>query len=347
MQRAMLVATTGFVCMLGGCDSTGPHPRSSLPDTVVIVETLLANEQGAPTASLGATLGPGPGVLALDAQSNPVPNVLVRFAVRTGGGSITGTETRTDAYGRARVASWTLGMVAGLQLLDATAGSQVAAVQAVAANPCPADAATPLALNAPISGALETSDCTRGERFADLYRLTTESQVTVRLVTSSATGLALEGGGPFASGQRVILPPGSHSIILASVHSQQKGPYVIEMREESESLDSCSYVFAVPGIATTQTLGATDCDYYGEGNFADPLSIYIKAGQKVTITMSSDVLEPALELWDSDLVFITSGTKAGARSTTIVWTAAYTGEHVLIARNSTPGMGGVYQLAIQ
>lgn len=343
MRWAGVVGLIGSAAM-AACDATGP---ASEPHATTLVAD--GTGEGASTAPLGATLSPGPAVIALDAKDEPVANVVVRFVVVSGGGSITGAETRTDAQGRARVGSWTLGLVAGTQALDAIAGSARTRVPAEAANPCPVDAAVTLQPDVRVAAALEVSDCTRGERFADLYRLEAENQIAVRLVTSR-TDLLVESAAPFASGQRVILPAGSYSLVVLGTSDQQKAPYEIEARRESESLEECAYVYALPGITTAQTLGASDCNYYGQGNFADAPSLVLRAGQTVTITMSSEVIEPALELWTPDEDLWTSDettVNGGTISTRIVWTAIHHGEHVVIARNARTGVGGANTLSIQ
>jgi hypothetical protein len=54
-----------------------------------------------------------------DAGGNPVPGITVTFGVIDGGGSVTDANPSTDSDGRAAVASWTLGTVAGTNALRA------------------------------------------------------------------------------------------------------------------------------------------------------------------------------------------------------------------------------------
>jgi Leishmanolysin/Bacterial Ig-like domain (group 1)/Bacterial Ig-like domain (group 2) len=62
-----------------------------------------------------------PAVLVRDQSSSPVAGVPVQFDVISGGGSIAGASTVTNANGRADVGSWTLGS-SGTNQLRATAG---------------------------------------------------------------------------------------------------------------------------------------------------------------------------------------------------------------------------------
>jgi len=65
-------------------------------------------------AAVATALPIKPSVVARDQFNNPVPGVLVTFAVTAGGGGITGATLATDAQGVAAVGGWTLGQVAGL-----------------------------------------------------------------------------------------------------------------------------------------------------------------------------------------------------------------------------------------
>jgi hypothetical protein len=61
-----------------------------------------------------------PSVLVTDARANPVSGVDVRFAVASGGGSVSGASATTDASGIATLGSWILGTAVGENTLTAT-----------------------------------------------------------------------------------------------------------------------------------------------------------------------------------------------------------------------------------
>ncbi|HEY0932073.1 MAG TPA: leishmanolysin-related zinc metalloendopeptidase [Gemmatimonas sp.] len=108
-------------------------------------QTLQALADGVPTVTFTATAAPGPvvqltrvsaevqsgtvntlvtappSVRAEDQYGNPVPNVVVQFAVTLGGGSITGEQQTTSTLGIATVGSWRLGTTAGQQVLSVSA----------------------------------------------------------------------------------------------------------------------------------------------------------------------------------------------------------------------------------
>ncbi len=72
-------------------------------------------------ALVGSAVATAPSVIVRDVNDNPVMGVSVTFAVASGGGTIAGGSTSTDANGVATVGSWTLGAAAGVQSLSATA----------------------------------------------------------------------------------------------------------------------------------------------------------------------------------------------------------------------------------
>ncbi len=87
-------------------------------------------------------------VLVTDGGSNPVQGVAVTFAVASGGGSITGASTTTNASGIATVGSWTLGTTAGTNTLTATAqGSGINGNPVTFTATGTADAAASIAVN--------------------------------------------------------------------------------------------------------------------------------------------------------------------------------------------------------
>jgi hypothetical protein len=61
-----------------------------------------------------------PALLVRDGGGNPVAGLTVTFTVTGGGGSVTGATATTDASGVATVGSWTLGTLAGPNLLSAS-----------------------------------------------------------------------------------------------------------------------------------------------------------------------------------------------------------------------------------
>lgn len=82
----------------------------------IIAAQSATSQQAAP----GATVSQPPVVIVTDSGGNPVSGVSVTFAVTGGGGSGTGLSQTSGADGTAKVTSWTLGAVAGLNTMTAT-----------------------------------------------------------------------------------------------------------------------------------------------------------------------------------------------------------------------------------
>jgi len=75
----------------------------------------------AQTGTVGTAVPVAPAVKVADAFGNPVANVAVAFAVVSGGGTVTGATGTTNAQGIATAGGWTLGTLAGANILKATA----------------------------------------------------------------------------------------------------------------------------------------------------------------------------------------------------------------------------------
>jgi hypothetical protein len=82
---------------------------------------VLMSAGDAQTASAGATVAVKPCVRVVDADGQSVAGFHVYFDVTSGGGSVTGADAVSDASGIATVGSWTLGGVAGVNTLTASA----------------------------------------------------------------------------------------------------------------------------------------------------------------------------------------------------------------------------------
>ena len=112
--------------------------------TVAGANTLAASTPGATSATFNATANAGPAALiaklggdaqmatvatpvasaptvhVTDQYGNPVAGVTLQFTVASGGGLVTGATPTTDASGRASVAQWQLGTIAGMNTLAVT-----------------------------------------------------------------------------------------------------------------------------------------------------------------------------------------------------------------------------------
>jgi PKD repeat protein len=113
--------------MLAACSSsatptgnTPPPPPPAAPGAPAAI-TIVAGDgqQGLP----GSVLPVKPAVLVKDASGVPVPGVTVLFAIDSGSGSLASTSATTGTDGTAVAGSWTLGPVAGSNVVRVTVGS--------------------------------------------------------------------------------------------------------------------------------------------------------------------------------------------------------------------------------
>ena len=119
-----------------GADSTA-FTAQGVADVPSGVTVLAGADQ---TATAGSAVATPPSVRVTDSAGNPVVDAAVTFAAATGGGSVTGGATRTNASGVATVGSWTLGTAAGPNTLTATVQDGPAAT--IAATGIPGAAAS-------------------------------------------------------------------------------------------------------------------------------------------------------------------------------------------------------------
>ncbi|HUH11669.1 MAG TPA: Ig-like domain-containing protein [Longimicrobiales bacterium] len=79
---------------------------TALPGTPATLEKVNGDGQ---TAVVATAVGTAPSVRVRDQFGNPVPGVVIRFAITDGGGAVSPAEVTTDAQGIAVAGSWTLG----------------------------------------------------------------------------------------------------------------------------------------------------------------------------------------------------------------------------------------------
>jgi hypothetical protein len=108
LRAVMLV--TAVLLVMAGCDSTEPSVATTLVPTGAIALGGFAN----------TPVNPAPSVTLRDQRERGLANVLVRWQVTAGNGTVTTDTVRTDANGVASSGRWLLGTVAGPQSLTAT-----------------------------------------------------------------------------------------------------------------------------------------------------------------------------------------------------------------------------------
>jgi Big-like domain-containing protein len=116
--------------------STGSNVRFSFTVSPGAPAKLVKLAGDKATAYAGTPVATPPSVRVLDAYDHPIAGASVRFTVKAGGGSASGTPVTSNSTGVATVGSWTLGPVAGTtNTLTAAAGDASADFTATASVP--------------------------------------------------------------------------------------------------------------------------------------------------------------------------------------------------------------------
>ena len=104
-----------------GAASPATFTATAQPATGAARVAVLSGDEQPALVGYPANLRPA--VIVTDVNNSPVANATVTFAVRTGGGSVSGATATTNAAGIAQVGQWTLGTSAGVNTLTATVGA--------------------------------------------------------------------------------------------------------------------------------------------------------------------------------------------------------------------------------
>lgn len=316
----------------------------------------------------GAALPTNPAVVVKDANGNLVSGVTVTFTVGSGGGSVTAPTATTNAAGIAAVGSWTLGANSGTNTLIASAnGVPAVTFHAIAAS-AKCGARTPHVLGTSTVGTLETNDCQFSDgSFVDFFS-TTLPEANAYLFRQTATfdtylDLELADGSVIAenddeddntsnSGIKALLPPGNYLLGAGSFLPGITGNYTVTSQTTSPNNGNCELVFVVKNVSTTQSLAVTDCLWTtppAAPIYADAFFILLRAGQSVTINMSSSTMDSYLELIRSSGVRVAQNDNKDASTldAQIVFTATTTDYYGIFPRTAVASQTGVYTLSIQ
>ena len=110
--------TNTFTAKAGTATQVFTATGTQVAGTPAIITKVAGDGQ---SAVAGSAVAVPPSVKVTDAASVPVAGQAVTFAVSSGGGSVTGGSTTTNAAGIATVGSWTLGSTPGPNTLTASA----------------------------------------------------------------------------------------------------------------------------------------------------------------------------------------------------------------------------------
>jgi len=368
---------TAGVATVGGWTlgtTAGPNSLTATAGSLAAV-TFTATGTAGPAASLTKTAGDNqtalagsavsvpPAVTVRDANGNLVSGAVVTFSVASGGGSVTGGTATSNSSGVATVGSWTLGTL-GTNTLTATAVGAPSVTFTATATWC--SVSTVHTIGTTSNGTLSTSDCRFADgSYVDFYS-TTVSTASAYLFTQSASSfdtyllLLAADQTPIAenndasattsnSAIKALLPSDNYILAANSRGPGATGSYALSSSTTSVTVTNCETVYIVRGLTTTQNVSTTDCVEAGP-YYSDRYFIYLKAGQSLTVTMSSAAVDSWLELYDSggNLVAVNDDRyEGGTFDAQIVYTPPVAGYYRIFARTNSSADTGSYSLTIQ
>ena len=345
---------------------TAEFSATALAGPVTSVEAVGGGGQNGGTGGLLAE------VLAVrltDATGNPVPGVEPAWSTPNGG---TFAATASDAEGVAR-AAWTLGPSGGSQSALASASGGSAGFTAAAFAPCAsagAPAATAITIGASPSsviGDANTSCVLPTGQFAEFYSVTPAAAAAASFAVSttafSPVLRALDGSGRSYAIAPNTGPAGSSNTNLATVvlgagvtylfqvtptTAGSEGAYTLQTAAVAvDNNRGCADggVFLAPGVTTTQTITATDCDFFA-GFFSDWWSVYLEAGQSISLTQTGVTFDPWIVGFSpAGATFFNDGCPGAGVGLVAGYTAAETGIHLFDIGTCNGAATGSYTLA--
>ena len=221
--------------------------------------------------------------------------------------------------------------------------------------------ATPYTVGDNTAGALATSDCrlTDGS-YIDYYGTTlpagayvfnqssTELDTYLYLLTANRYLLGFndnESQGSTNSAIKALLPAGDF-LLGANTYPGSTGAYNLSSTAGTIDVTGCETVYVVPGTSTVQNLQASDCA--ANMSYADHYIIAIKAGQSITITMSSSAFDSFLALYDRSGGVVSNDNISTTNGDAQLTFSAPLSDFYTISAQSAGGIAtGAYTLSIQ
>jgi hypothetical protein len=330
----------------------------------VLVISAGNNQAGNP----GTVLPIAPSVIVQDANGNLKPGIVVTFAVGTGGGSVAGGTATSNAAGIAAVTSWTLGPNAGNNTLVASAaGVPSVTFNAVATSPKCSVRGNHV-FGSTTQGTLEVDDCQFSDgSFVDFYTTTLgEANMYFFKQTSAAFDayllLALADGTAIAENDdevenvvlnstiKALLPPGNYILGPGSLLPAKTGSYSLSSSLAPMNNGNCELVFTIKKVSTTQAIETTDCLIQQGPFYADAYFILLRAGQSITVSMSSTSVDSFLQLVRNNTstpLVQNDNRDATTQDAQITFTATATDYYAIFARTTGQNQTGAYTLSIQ
>lgn len=299
------------------------------------------------TGTVGAPVADAPSVIVRDASGRAVAGVVVTFSVRSGGGII-GTSFRvSSSAGIASVGGWTLGTVAGTNVVVATTASSdtvLFTADAVAGPPSQLEKVDGDDQIAPPETALGAHPRVR---VSDTYG-NPLSGVTVTFVVDAGGGsvsgavTVSDSAGIAESGDWVLGQPGVQRMV-ARAGQLVSEPFTARAVVPPVSCPSSGALTMLTPIRSELT--ATSCKG-GDGGSQDVYTIVVTVPSAYVFTVASAEFDTYLELRGAGLVEVARNDNSSANTTSSEIKALLVpGTYTLSVSSSNVGATGSYSVA--
>jgi hypothetical protein len=240
---------------------------------------------------------------------------------------------------------------------------------ATATAPDPCSAISSLGVPQGVNGDLTFAECTYGTRgVVDLWSLPLTSSTPMEVWAESPdfdTYLVMyrgqysdqvdqigmnDDGFTAGTNSRIQFLGGAGDFLIGVTNfSPEKGAYRLSTKTWDGRVTACNQVFAVAGTSTSQILDNSDCKR--GTRWADKVTMYLRAGETVQMTVHSTVFLPSIEvdrrvngIWTKVASDPNRGNSTDSRLTI---TAAVSDYYLVYATsNGTTAVGGAYTLSI-
>ena len=314
----------------------------------------------------GSSVKVAPSVSVRDLFGNAVAGARVTFAVSTGGGSLTGASSTTDSSGLAALGGWLLG-APGEQAVTALVDGVVtpATFHAIATlQPCVLSRT--LTLDVAAIAQLSVSSCPSATgAFLDYFDVSIRASGSYTVVESpigfggrvvwlTGDGIPLADSDPRQWGgdgapvvtatARAFLPAGQYRVAATSLAPGQTGTYGMIVSAAPPVISGCEIVFVSRGVSTEQVLRRVECGSASSAlasvdGPADLYRIYLRAGEPVTISMSSDVLDAHLALANASGNLVAANEDTDYSTNSLIQYVPSVSGYYVIGASSSYGVG--------
>ena len=339
-------------------------PQGLTPPKVSVVKVASGDAQ---VAQVGTQVPVSPSVLVLGVDSQPIVGLEVRFAVRTGHGSVTSPSKLTDSTGVATAEGWTVGDTPGTDTLIATVvGVKRLYVSATVTPPC--GGGVPLVLGDSALGAIVDAGCvvTGGGRATPytVHPLTNVgSVVTITAPTYHARMTMQSGGVPIAtsvvagdtaaaSTMITYLAAGTYTLLAQGVAAADRGAFTLTSSVAAIYSGCLSKAFIVRGASTFQSIGTDGCHYLdgsGNGYYGHDYKIRLAAGSTLVATASATSIAPYILILNESgsQILLSADQIQTAHSASVLFVAPYSGFFIIgVISGGAPLTVGSYTLSV-